>query len=234
MLFTLLLTTLVYIFQIYEGSATYQGEYRSNYVPNFINTELGPQLVAPDTPYVAASSQSSLYFIDTRHDAETAQHIKNQVERAMVAHPGEYISIDEIAATAEVKNSNGETVFVFDPPYARVLFAEGMNRHNPSLKLSEHEPAGDWEVTYGHDTLLTKRYDDCSAYGCQRGSDCIRQSRGNCRHCHHYRTDNECEYGIVDAIGACIRICSKAADTPRQDGETDASYYQRMNKLHWS
>lgn len=234
MLFTLLLTIIVYIFQICEGKATYQEEYRGNHVPNFINTEFGPQIVAPDTPYVAASGHNSLYFIDTRHDAETAQHIKNQIEWAMVAHPDEYISIDEIAATAEVKNFNGSTVFVFDPPYARVLFAEGINRHNPSLKLPEHKPAGDWETTYGLDTLLTKRYDDCSVYGCQGRNDCIRRSRGNCRHCHYYRVDNECEYGMVNAIGTCIRICGKAVDTPRQDGETDASYYQRMDKLHWS
>lgn len=103
MLFTLLIAILLNQFQICEGKATYQEEYRGNYVPRFIKTEFGPQIVAPDTPYVAASGQNKLYFIDTRHDAETAQHIKNQIERATVAHPGEYISIDEAAATAEVK-----------------------------------------------------------------------------------------------------------------------------------
>ncbi|KAL7974437.1 hypothetical protein HDV63DRAFT_363125 [Trichoderma sp. SZMC 28014] len=203
------------IFRICEGISNYEEEYRGNYVPTFIDTEFGPQIVAPDTPYVAASSQNSLYFIDTRHDSETAQHIKNQIERAMVARPDEYISIDEIAATAEVKNFNGETVFTFDPPYARVLFAEGMNRHNPSLKLPEHEPAGDWETTYGLNSLLTKRYDDCSVYGCHTRNDCIQQSRGNCRQCHEYRADNECEYGLSNAIGICVRLCSKAVDTPR-------------------
>ncbi|KAL6909056.1 hypothetical protein GGI43DRAFT_167029 [Trichoderma evansii] len=157
MLFTLLITILFNIFQICESKATYQEEYRGSYVPNFIDTEFGPQIVAPDTPYVAASGQNSLYFIDTRYDAETAQHIKNQIERAMVVRLGEYISIDEIAATAEVKNSNGETVFVFDPTYARILFAKGMNRHNPSLKLPEREPAGDWDVTY-EPPFYMKRY----------------------------------------------------------------------------
>ncbi|KAK1249820.1 hypothetical protein MKX08_009823 [Trichoderma sp. CBMAI-0020] len=118
-----------------QRKATYQEEYRGNSVPNYINTKFGSPIMAPNTPYVAASSQNSLYFIDTRHDAETVQHIKNQVERAMVAHLDEYISVDEIAATAEVKNSVGKTVFVFDLPYARVLFAEAMKRHNPSLQL---------------------------------------------------------------------------------------------------
>lgn len=232
MLFTLLIITFFDKFQICEGISTYEEEYRGNYVPSFIDTELGSQIVAPDTPYVAASGRNRLYFIDTRYDADTAQHIKNQIERAMVGQPDEYISIDETAATAEVKNINGSTVFVFDPPYARVLFAEGMNRHNPSLKLPEHEPAGDWEVNYDLKPTLAKRV-GCSDYGCITPGDCTRQAP-ECTSCHHYYVDNECDLGQTNAIGVCIRICSKAVDTPRQDGETDASYYERMDKLHWS
>ncbi|KAL7921912.1 hypothetical protein ACQKWADRAFT_327280 [Trichoderma austrokoningii] len=234
MLLILLITTLVNIVQVCEGKATYQEEYRGNYVPNFINTEFGSQIVAPDTPYVAASGQNNLYFIDTHHDAETAQHIKNQIERAMVANADEYVSINETAATAEVKNSKGETVFVFDPPYARVIFAEGMNKHNPSLQLPVHEPSGDWEATYDLGSPLTKRSDHCATYGCHSSEDCIRQSRGSCSTCHSFRVDNECARGLTDAVGACHKHCKKAVDTPRQAGETDASYYQRMDKLHWS
>jgi hypothetical protein len=55
---------------------------------------------------------------------------------------------------------------VFDPPYARVLFAKGINRHNPEIKLPEHEPAGDWLVTYDLDKILAKQIDSCYDLGC--------------------------------------------------------------------
>lgn len=127
-------------------------------MPTVIETAYGLQVVAPDTPYVAAAGPNKLYFIDTRFDAETAKHVKEQIEKATIPKPEEYIAIDEISATAELKNSvTGETTFVFDPLYARVMFAKGMNRHNPELKLPEHEPAGDWLVTYGLDKLFPKR-----------------------------------------------------------------------------
>jgi hypothetical protein len=146
MLFLLLITMLL---NPCNGSPTFQEEYRGSYVPKVIETEYGLQIVAPDTPYVAVAGPDKLYFIDTRLDAETAKHVKEQIEKASVPKPEEYIAIDEILATAEVKNSvTGETTFVFDPSYARVLFAKGMNRHNPELKLPEPEPAGDWLVTY--------------------------------------------------------------------------------------
>ncbi|GLI74340.1 hypothetical protein PoHVEF18_002577 [Penicillium ochrochloron] len=105
-----------------EGSPTYQEEYRGNYIPKVIEREYGLQVVAPDTPYVAAAGRNALYFLDTRFDPETAKHIKEQIEKASVPNLEEYISIDEVLATAEIKNSvTGETTFVFDPPYARVL-----------------------------------------------------------------------------------------------------------------
>jgi hypothetical protein len=141
-----------------EGSPTFQGEYRGNYVPIVIETAFGLQVVAPDTPYVAAAGSDKLYFMDTRLNAETAGHIKEQIERALVPKRDEYISIDEFAATAQVKNAmTGETTFVFNPAYARVLFAKGINRKNPKLKLPEHEPAGDWLVTYDLGNTLIKR-----------------------------------------------------------------------------
>ncbi|KAJ5448281.1 hypothetical protein N7445_003102 [Penicillium cf. griseofulvum] len=132
-----------------EGSLTFQEEYRGSYVPKVIKTEDGLQVVALDTPYVAVAGLDKLYFIDTRLDTETAKHVKEQIEKASVPKPEEYIAIDEILATAELKNYvTGETTFVFDPSYAKVLFAKGMNRHNPELKLPKLEPAGDWLVTY--------------------------------------------------------------------------------------
>ncbi|KAH6999720.1 hypothetical protein EDB80DRAFT_725218 [Ilyonectria destructans] len=140
-----------------DGSPTFQEEYRGSYVPKVIETGRGLQIVAPDTPYVAVAGRDQLYFIDTRFDPETAKHVKEQIERASVAGDDEFISIDEISATAEIKNyKTGETTFVFDPLYARVLFAKGMNKHNTELKLPEHEPAGDWLVTYDLDTISTK------------------------------------------------------------------------------
>lgn len=145
-----------------EGSPTFQEEYRGSYTPKVIETGHGLQIMAPETPYVAAAGQNKLYFIDTRFDPETARHVKEQIERATVSNPEEYISIDEISATAERKNSiTGETTFVFDPPYARVLFAKGINKRNPEIKLPEHEPAGDRLVTYDLGNILTKRHLFC-------------------------------------------------------------------------
>ncbi|KAJ5208817.1 hypothetical protein N7449_003196 [Penicillium cf. viridicatum] len=142
MLFLLLITTLLNPFRPCEGPPTFQEEYRGSYVPNVIKTGFGLQVVVPDTPYVAVADLDQLYFIDTWLDTETAKH-------ASVPKEDEYIAIDEISATAEVKISvTGETTFVFDPAFARVAFSRGMNRHNPELKLPEPEPAGDWLVTY--------------------------------------------------------------------------------------
>lgn len=161
MLFLLLITMLLNPFRPCEGSPiceglstcegppTFQEEYRGSYVPNVIKTRYGLQVVAPDTPYVAVAGPDKLYFIDTRLDTETAKHVKENLEKASVPEEDEYIAIDEISATAEVKNSvTGKTTFVFDPSFARVMFSRGMNRHNPELKLPEPEPAGDWLVTY--------------------------------------------------------------------------------------
>lgn len=93
---------------------------------------------------MAAAGPDKLYFIDTRFDTETAKYVKEQVEKATVPNPEEYIAIDEVSVTAELQNSvTGETTFVFDRPYARALFSKGINRRNPELKLPEHEPAGD-------------------------------------------------------------------------------------------
>ena len=157
MLALLLITTLLSLLSVCVGSPSFQEEYRGSYVPTVIETAYGLQVVAPDTPYVAAAGPNKLYFIDTRFDVETAKHVKEQIEKATIPKPEEYIAIDEISATAELKNSvTSETTFVFDPPYARVMFAKGINRHNPELKLPEPEPAGDWLVTYDLDKLFPK------------------------------------------------------------------------------
>ncbi|KAJ5546459.1 hypothetical protein N7494_004044 [Penicillium frequentans] len=248
MLLFLFISMILSSFQTCTGTPTYAEEYRNSaYAPDFIKTPLGFQILAPDTPYVAAAGRNQLYFIDTRFDNASAQHIKNQIQRATIPIPDEYFAIDEITATAEIKNSKtGETTFVFDPPYARVLFAQGMNRANPELKLPEHEPAGDWLVAYDMDEIaegytsagnnLTSRVTKrvvCSNFGCYNNEHCLEQSTA-CDLCHKYRVDNWCDAGRnVNAIGSCIRICTKVVDTPREDGETDASYYERMDKLHW-
>ena len=62
----------------------YEEQYRGDYKPDVVNGELGPQIIAPDTPYVAAAGSSKLYFIDTRHTSEDAAHIKEQIEQAFV------------------------------------------------------------------------------------------------------------------------------------------------------
>ncbi|KAJ5925427.1 hypothetical protein N7454_008066 [Penicillium verhagenii] len=114
-------------FQLCESLSVYQEEYRdSSYVPDIIETAYGFQIVAPDTPYVAAAGKNQLYFIDTCFDPDSAQHIKNQIERATIPAADEYFAIDEISATAEVRNrKTGETTFVFDPPYARIFLRKG-------------------------------------------------------------------------------------------------------------
>ncbi|OHE97176.1 hypothetical protein CORC01_07430 [Colletotrichum orchidophilum] len=234
MLFTLLITMLLNPFRPCEGSPTFQEEYRGNYTPTFVDAWSGPQIVAPNTPYVAAVGRNQLYFLDTRFDPEIAKHIKEQIERATIVGPEDVIDIDEISATAKVRNAvTNETLFVFDPPYARVLFARGINKRNPDLKLPEHEPAGDWLVTYDIGNSLTKRADSCYDYGCSTPADCRRQTNGNCDVCHNYRVDNECDRALTNAIGVCRPLCSKAVDVPKEDGEEDTSYYQRMDNLHW-
>ena len=143
-----------------EGPPIYQEEYRGSYVPKVIKRNWGPQklqVVAPDTPYVAVASRNALYFLDTRFDPETAKHIKEQIENASIPNPDEYTFIDEVFATAEIKNSKtNETTFVFDPVYLRVLFARGINKHNPELKLPEHDRTGDWLITYDLDKIFTE------------------------------------------------------------------------------
>lgn len=137
-------------FRPFEGPPIYQEEYRGNYAPKVIEKEItGLQVVAPDTPYVAATGTHSLYFIDTRFDPKTAQHIKEQIENATMADLDERIDIDEILITASRRNpTTGKTAFVFDPVYVRVLFAKGINRCNPEIKLPEYPFAGDWVVNY--------------------------------------------------------------------------------------
>ncbi|KAK2046788.1 hypothetical protein LZ31DRAFT_612713 [Colletotrichum somersetense] len=132
-----------------EGSPTFQEEYRTTYQSRFIDSWSSPQIVAPDTPYVDAVGRNRLYFLNTRFDPETSKHIKEQIERATIVGPCDVIKIDETTATAEVRNvQTNETLFVFDTPYARVRFAKGINRRSAALKFPEHEPSGDWLVTY--------------------------------------------------------------------------------------
>ncbi|KAJ5894360.1 ankyrin repeat-containing protein [Penicillium taxi] len=145
-------------FRPYDGPPVYQEEYyrNSSYVPNVIKTWRF-QIIAPDTPYVAAANGNTLYFIDTRFHRDTAQHIKNQIEAITFAKGEEYVAIDEFEATAELKiRETGGTTFSFDPAYARVLFARGINRQNPEIKLPEPK-SGDWLVTYDLDEIVGKK-----------------------------------------------------------------------------
>ncbi|KAJ5672944.1 hypothetical protein N7507_002071, partial [Penicillium longicatenatum] len=194
----------------------------------FIETPLGFQIVAPATPYVAAAGRDQLYFIDTRYDNVSAQHIKNQIERATIPIPDEYTAIDEITATAETRNrKTGETTFVFDPVYARVLFAKGLNRHNPELKLPEYEPAGDWLVTYDLDKITEAHI--------SAGNDLTSRvtKRVNNLHCVPSAMNVESTISVTGAtmlmlLGHAIGF---GRDTSKEDGETDAT--ESMDKLHW-
>lgn len=225
-------------FKACQGSPTFQEEYRHpEYKPGFIQRGYSHDIVGPDTPYVAVAGTRQLYFIDTRHDPSTAAHIKAQIEHAFTGEDDEYIKVDELKATAEVRNrKTGQTTFVFDPPYARVLFAAGINQRNPDIKLPEHKLAGDWLVTYsppptGTSTLEKRR--PCTDYQCDSNADCRRMTFDVCTVCVQYRLDDICHSGTSNAIGICHPACGRKVDTPRHDGETDAEYYQRMDKLHW-
>lgn len=238
MIFTLVIAMLMSPLRPVEGTATYHELYSRDYKPRFVEAWHGPQIVAPDTPYVAAVGKNQLYYIDTRFDAETAKHIKAQIEWGSTSsRPSQVISIDEVAATASVKDTaTGETLFEFDPPYARVLFARGINKRNPGLRLPEHEPAGEWLVTYEVNSTaagLTARQ-TCSDYGCSSDQHCKDQTRGNCNFCHHYRVDSECDVVQVNAVGACRLICGKKADVPELESEEKHAYYKRMDDLHWN
>jgi hypothetical protein len=114
------------------------------------------------------------------------------------------------------------------------MSAAGINKRNPYLQLPEHEPAGDWLVTYDlGDTLTIQPGLFCTDDCCRYDADCIQLSHGSCRHCHLYCVDNECHETFGNAIGICHLLCKRAVDTLKEDNETDAAYYQRMDKLHW-
>lgn len=38
---------------------------------------------------------------------------------------------------------------------------------------------------------------------------------------------------ILMLLGHAFGFVQKAVDTPKKDGETNASYHERMDKLHW-
>ncbi|KAJ6780615.1 hypothetical protein PWT90_03499 [Aphanocladium album] len=172
---------------------------RRDFQPQFINTPRGLQMMSPESSFIAHSGPNKVSFIDPRYDEATSRSIKEQIERANVQNPGEYIHIDERAATAEVRDgATGETVFTFNPAHARLFFAREMNKRNPDLQLPERPTSGDWEVAYSNGQALTAR--------CQRPP---------------------CDPPI------CHKICKMAIDTPREVGESDASYYKRMDQLHW-
>ena len=130
--------------------------YNKTYTPTIITCpSFGKRILSPDSPYVAAVGRNQLYFIDTKFDVDTARDMKENLENLHSYEPDTYLFIDEIAATAERRRSGTrETVFVFNPVYARVFFAEGMNRRNPSLQLPVHEEPGDWVVTYDLDEVV--------------------------------------------------------------------------------
>lgn len=149
MLTTLLTMMLASHFRPCQATPVFEKHYYENYVPQTVETSYGLQVVAPNSPYIAAAGVNKLYFIDKRFDEETAFHIKQQIEHASIPRSGEYIKLDELEGTAEVRSSvTNETLFTFDPPYARVFFARGMNKHNPALKLVDHELPGHWVKAY--------------------------------------------------------------------------------------
>ncbi|KAK3180180.1 hypothetical protein K4F52_008482 [Lecanicillium sp. MT-2017a] len=131
----------------------FEEKYRGDYKPDVIQGELGLQIVAPDSPYVAAAGSNKLYFVDTRHTREDAAHIKEQIEQASVPRPNNRIEVDEHTGLVQnIDAATGEVLFTFDPAYARILFAHLLNDANPEFEVPVHEPAGDQLVTYDIET----------------------------------------------------------------------------------
>ncbi|KAL2211170.1 hypothetical protein CC79DRAFT_1366540 [Sarocladium strictum] len=230
----------LHAFQPCNGKPAFHATYRSpDFTPEFRQWNKRPRIVAPDTPYVAAAGRHHLYYIDMGFSPEDAAHIKAQVEHTWLMEGDEHIFVDEVEATAEKLNAAGESIFVFDPPYARVLFANFINRRNPGINLPEHAPAGEWLVSYEPrnegtgDKGSLERREVCSDHGCNHNSDCARYLKGACEACITSKVDNECALSQPDSIGICHPLCGRKVDTPRFEGETDADYYQRMDKLHW-
>ncbi len=225
------------LMKVADSKLQAEAKYRVNYTPNIAEVDGELRVIAPDTPYVAAAGRNRLYFIDTRFDPASAAHIKNQIEWAMTGTPGSYIKIDEVAVTAKVVDSDtGSTLFEFDPAYARVLFAAGINRRNPDLKLPEHRDDGEHIVDYdiGDGLGLQQRWKRCSDIGCYSHARCKQASKNYCDLCHQYRIDNECDKGMINAIGGCPgKICAKVQDTEQLEGESTSAYYQRMDTEHW-
>lgn len=215
----------LHAFQPCNSKPTFHESYEdSTFTPDFTETEFGRAIVSPDTPYVAFAGRHHLYYIDTRFSPEDAAHIKAQVEHTWRMKGDEYTKIDEIEATAEVRNAAGESVFVFDTPYARVLFADFINRHNPDIKLPEHGPGGDWLVSYQptDDGTLKKE-----AKSSGHGSDTV------CGFCKQPRVEDVFAPSQTKSVGTYQPLRARKVDTPRFEAETDADYYQRMDKLHW-
>lgn len=126
-----------------------EARYRNGYVPKVIEINGRLQIVSPDTPYVAAAGRDRLYFIDTRHEPDSAAHIKQQIEWASVALKSTYIKVDELEINAEVREEGtNEVLFTFDPEYVKVMFAPRINRRNPDIKLPELTDEGEHIVTY--------------------------------------------------------------------------------------
>lgn len=179
----------------------------------------------PCHPDAAACARNAIYFIDQRYDLQSALHIKSQLENIVAQENGHYY-IDEIDATAERRDINNHTVFKWNPAYARVFFAESMNRRNPGLKLPVHEAAGDWLVVY-------------DLRGVEIGGKAKRIGTGlNLRERDAVglfleKRDFEDGRDVDVASVRSEESLTMAIDTPRFDGEGDAEYYQRMDLLHW-
>lgn len=99
MLTTSLMVMLVSYFRPCQASPIFEEPYyHTDFVPQTVEAYHGLQIVAPDSPYIAAAGINKLYFIDKRFDEETAFHIKQQIEHASIPRSGEYIKSNEFEA----------------------------------------------------------------------------------------------------------------------------------------
>jgi hypothetical protein len=222
----------------------FEEKYRGDYRPEVIQGELGPQIVAPDTPYVAAAGRNRLYFIDTRHTREDAAHIKEQIEQASVPRHNNRVEVNERTGLVQnIDAATGKVLFTFDPTYARVLFAHLLNAFNAEFEIPVHSPAGDQLVTYDVETGQVVRTGEapalaarkpCGSYTCWSDDSCRIETNWVCDKCQRIAGNLRCSTSIQNFIGGCPgKVCSRAVDESRQIGETYATFHKRMDEKHW-
>ena len=71
-------------------------------------------------------------------------------------------------------------------------------------------------------------------FGCSTSSDCLGKSTACTLPSLQDRQRKARRVPILMLMCHAFWVCTKAVDPPKEDGETDASYHQEMDMLHWN